>query len=142
MRLPACTLIIAIGLQSTACSAAVRASVCDLAAHQHRYRAAWVEVSGKVNGGLDRLLLSDRSCPSAVIAFVISNDVAKKPDVAPLWEAIYRQGNIGTVGKDIEATITGTVSAGKGGWPKVVLKVESVSALKVSFDTPPQGGGK
>lgn len=111
--------------------AAARTTVCELAATASPHGSINVEVSGEVHGGLDRLLLSDRSCPTKSIALSISNSVVKRPSVAPLWAAIYRQGNIGTTGKSIHATVTGTYNYGASDWPSGVLTVEDVSGLEV-----------
>lgn len=106
-------------------------TVCDLANHPHQHQSHRVQVSGEVNGGLDRLLLSDQSCPNKPIALSISNDVASKPHVAPLWSAIYREGNIGTVGKHIRATVSGTFGYEQKEWPGGILTVEDVGELDV-----------
>ncbi len=108
-----------------------RMTVCELAKQPQKYRFQNIEVSGEIKGGLDRLLLSDRFCPNRPIALSISNDVAQKADVAPLWSAIYREGSIGTVGKHIRATVSGTFGYERGEWPKGVLSVNRVRDLEI-----------
>ena len=125
------------GVSGGGSSAQGRTTVCDLARHPQMYRSQRVEVSGEFRGGLDRLLLSDRSCPNRPVALSISNDVAKQPDVAPLWSAIYREGSIGTVGKHISATVRGTYRYERREWPGGVLSVEGVRDLQVRRS--PQG---
>lgn len=140
MRFMQLAFLVLIGLSSAAvadCSnAETHVNICDLASHLHEYRSRHVQVSGEVSGGLDRLLLSDSSCPNKPIALSISNDVAKEPRVAPLWSAIYREGNIGTVGKHIRATVSGTFGYEKE-WPGGILVVEDVRDLEVTLKPVP-----
>ena len=126
-------LLVLIWLGSTLAGEGVaqsRTTVCDLARHPLKYVSRRVEVYGEIRGGLDRLLLSDRSCRRRPVAISISNDAVGRPDVAPLWSAIYREGNIGTVGKRITATVVGTFSYERGEWPGGVRTVEGVRNLE------------
>ena len=125
--------VIAWGFLSGCASVPMRTTVCTLMTNVIQHDASHVVVSGEVHGGLDRLLLSDRSCPAEPIALSISNRVAGKPDVAPLWSAIYRQGNIGTYGKRINATVVCTFHYVTNEWPNGVLIVEDVRSLEVAL---------
>jgi hypothetical protein len=108
-------------------------TVCDLADNVHKYRSHQVQVSGEVIGGLERLLLVDGSCQNKPISLSISNNVAKNPHVAPLWSAIYREGNIGTVGKHIRVTVSGAFGYERE-WPGGILTVEDVHDLEVTLE--------
>ena len=110
-----------------------RTTACDLARHTRKHLSHRVEVFGEIRGGLDRLVLSDYSCPGKPVMISISNEFANHPDVAPFWSAIYREGSIGTVGKHITATVIGTYSHKRGDWPGGVLSVEGVRDLNVEL---------
>lgn len=125
--------LIAWGFLSGCGSVPMRTTICTLTTNVIQHEASRVVVSGEVHGGLDRLLLSDRSCPAEPVALSISNAIAEKPNVAPMWSAIYRQGDIGTYGKRIHATVVGTFHYVANDWPNGVLIVEDVSGLEVTL---------
>jgi hypothetical protein len=115
------------GIESRSPKASRASTVCDLIRDHSKFASKSVSVYGQVRGGVDGLSLSDTSCPGPPVAIVISNAVANRPDAAPLWRAIYRDGYIGTVGKDIRARITGTYSYSPGRWPRGSIAVDTVS---------------
>jgi hypothetical protein len=83
--------------------------------------------------GVEALYLSDRSCPDLAVGIDISDEIAGKPDVAPLVSAIYRQGYIGTVGKRIRATIVGDYEGKRWKWLDGMLYVKAVHDLEVTI---------
>ena len=95
-------------------SSEVTASLCELAAGPDRYVSEKVVTSGRVSGGPHGVWLLDSSCPEGNLAVEIDNRVAKQPDVAPFWDAIYRRGMPGTLGKSITATLRGGYELDEG----------------------------
>ena len=108
---------------------ATSTTLCKLARHSKSYSGQKITVSGVVHAGLDRVLLSSNQCPNQPVTLIISNAVAKRPDVAALWSAIYRQGSIGTVGKRISGTIVGQYRSASE-WPHREIVVEGVRDLR------------
>jgi hypothetical protein len=82
-------------------------TVCELTARPEKYQSKNVEVSARVTGAIDALILRDAQCPTQSVVLLISNSVANKPDVAALWASIYREDHIGTLGKCISAVFVG-----------------------------------
>ncbi len=68
------------------------------------------------------------------MALVISNKLAKTTRVRPLWNAIYRQGYIGTVGKHITGTFTGSYEAHDTGRRVGTLTLYDVHNLQVQTE--------
>lgn len=113
---------------------------CRLVTHPKDFNGKWVRVRARVEttvieGGtwLESPLCKER----AVNLFVpdeIRSDPEGHPDYKALDEAIFR-GNIGTVGKIITATFTGTFSS-RSQRPNLVLTLGEVYDLKLKVKAP------
>lgn len=124
--------------QSCASAEAVRATVCELSQHPERYASQHVEVTARVGGGGEHdLLLVDANCPKDLIALSIANDSIDKPDIKPLWTAVYREGFIGTVGKHTTGAFTGKYLPQDDVLMKGTLELESVRNLDVKLSPSP-----
>lgn len=121
----------------SACVAATRKPVamnlCTLATHAKQFDHKLVRVQGVVRSdGIEHTALLDESCPTKAAALSISYEDDAPPGAKGLFNAIYRDGQIGTIGKHITAVITGVFLSHPGKRPPRELVVKSVSDLKVS----------
>ena len=82
-----------------------------------------------MTGAIDALILRDAQCPTQSVVLLISNSVANKPDVAPLWASIYREGHIGTLGKCISADFVGKFHLNATGSGRHTLALKGVRNL-------------
>jgi hypothetical protein len=115
-------------------AAANHVTICELISDPTKNSNKLIEVSAQVRATFDNLFLIDSGCPRSSLALLISNKTAKKASVRPLWAAIYRQGNIGTVGKRITATFVGTYESSEEASAVGTLKLQGIRNLKVLVD--------
>lgn len=128
-------LLLGLALSASGCGQAqVRASVCDLVRAPQKYEGSILQVEGKITGGTDGLLLSDKSCPGKFVSVLIDNETrATNSKVASLWSAVYQHGVVGTVDKDITASLVGTFGYSSDEHPSGSIFVKDVDELELRF---------
>jgi hypothetical protein len=87
----------------------VEISICDVAAHPAKYRNKIIRVRGDVlYSGIHGGVVFDPACNKHGLHIQISKSVEDHhPDLVAFDDAIFRQGCIGTLGKEIRGTFTG-----------------------------------
>lgn len=123
-----------LGVSCSAISSKPKATnLCAIAAHPGDFDHKAVQVHAVIESdGIEHTGLIDESCSSKGMALSIPDKVANHPDVKRLIDAIFRDGQVGTIGKRITATVSGTFLSRPDGRPSRELVLESVSDLKVS----------
>ena len=86
-------------------------------------------MTGKiVSDGIDVVGAIDPSCQKKGIRLFVSEAASKKPGVAALVEAVLP---IGTLHREVTATLRGTFHFRQGVVPDRILEVESVARLNI-----------
>jgi|SRR5690242_10265888 len=112
--------------------------ICEVVARSDQFNKKQVRVRAKlqtvvVEGGM--WLVGD-PCPGDLIALEVPEAIRKHPeqhpDYAALEDAILKQGNVGTVGKNITATFSGKFVYASKKRPKRVLILDRVENLETT----------
>jgi len=110
--------------------------LCRLVAHPKQFHNKVVRVTARVESAVIEggTWLESASCDSSGVELVVPAYIREHPEEHPdfkaLDDAIRRQGNIGTVDKEIRATFTGVFTA-RTGRPRLSLTLEKVENLSV-----------
>ena len=110
--------------------------LCRLVAHPKQLHNKVVRVTARVESAVIEggTWLESASCDSSGVELVVPAYIREHPEEHPdfkaLDDAIRRQGNIGTVDKEIRATFTGVFTA-RSGRPRLSLTLEKVENLSV-----------
>lgn len=128
-----CIAILGIASCSAAAVKPRATDLCTLVSRPAEFDHQVVQVRATVQSdGIEHTGLIDDACQGKGVALSISNESAARPDVKQLVDAIFHQGRMGTIGKHITATVSGTFLSRPGNRPSRELILESVSNLKVS----------
>jgi hypothetical protein len=109
--------------------------ICDVVSTPSRYNRKVIKVRAQVESdGIEHTVLLDaeRHCSKGVVPWTRTATDGTDP-FAPIDDAIYRQGRIGTIDKKIVATFTGTFRSAKDREHPRTLEIESVSDVEVNI---------
>lgn len=129
-------LLVSLSRLTVAQTTPTETDLCTLVAHSKQFQNQRVRVTARVEGAVIEggTWLESASCEPHGIELIVPDFIRKHaeehPDFKALDEAIRRNGNIGTVDKEITATFTGVFTAGKKR-PKRSLTLERVENLSV-----------
>jgi len=108
-------------------------SVCELVANHGKYSSQYVNVTGALGGIFEGFFLGSRECPHVRVKLSISDENAKHPSVVRLLNILWNVGGIGTGGKSVSGTFSGTYEYAADPLTNGTLILDTVPEMDVKF---------
>ena len=86
-------------------------------------------------GGIHGIVIVGKSCPNVGMELLIDNNISQRPDVSPLFSAIYKAPFTDETSQNIMATITGRFHYSGSRRKRSVFELDHVLDLKVAEPT-------
>ena len=115
---------------------AIETDVCSIVAHLKQFNKKRVRVHARIIRSMHVTVLVDDSCRGRGIALLVAESVRDHPDFKAMYDAIDRQGFIGTGDKTAYATFTGEFLYRRRKHPPRVLNADKVEDLDVKMIRP------
>lgn len=110
-------------------------TVCEIVEAPARFLGVRVVIDGQLRSDAFEFMdIADARCPGVALALSIRREVELNDGgVRKLYRALASGDRVGTFDKTIRARFQGTVVRGEEDVPFLILDVESVSRISVSF---------